>query len=112
MMGCGAMEFAQAPVPGHPAHAGAEVSEGDHHLTLLAATRQGYANLCRLLSYAHLNSPRGAPVLPLDTRDHTEGLIALLAALRRGGRALLQTAGKLQKMPRAAFANGSMTVFI
>ena len=28
-----------------------------HHLVLLAETREGYANLCRLISAAHLADP-------------------------------------------------------
>ncbi len=36
------------------------------HLTLLAESPTGYANLCRLLTIAHRRSPRGAPALPLD----------------------------------------------
>ncbi|MCI0890300.1 MAG: DNA polymerase III subunit alpha, partial [Chloroflexi bacterium] len=49
-----------------------------HHLTLLAETPRGYANLSRLLSIAHLESPRGEPALdPAALEEHTEGLIAL-----------------------------------
>jgi len=41
---------------------GAEVTtESGHHLTLLAKSRRGYANLCQLLSKAHLSSKRGEP---------------------------------------------------
>jgi error-prone DNA polymerase len=48
------------------------------HVTLLAETPTGYANLCRLLSEAHLQSPRRMPSLPLSSLlERTEGLILL-----------------------------------
>lgn len=82
----GSMEFAQAAKAwGIQPLTGAEVSlEGGYGLTLLAATSEGYANLCRLLSRAHLDSPRGKPCLSWDTlcRYH-KGLIALVGG-RRG----------------------------
>ena len=77
---CGAMEFAQAarsldiqPI------IGAEVTlSGSHHLTLLAETRQGYGNLCRLLSTARLSTDRREPQLdPRFLPDHSQGLILL-----------------------------------
>ena len=53
------------------------------HLTLLAETPQGYANLSRLLTEAHRTSPRNTPSLPLDTLlERTEGLV-LLTGCRR-----------------------------
>jgi error-prone DNA polymerase len=61
---------------------------GRFHLTLLAETPKGYANLCRLLTTAHRTSTRGAPALALDflldtgSGDPTEGLI-LLSGCRR-----------------------------
>jgi error-prone DNA polymerase len=57
----GAMEFVQtAWAFGVRPIIGAEVTLANgHHLTLLCETQEGYANLCRLLSHAHLNSPRG-----------------------------------------------------
>ena len=54
---------------------------GGHHVTLLAETPAGYANLCRLLTRAHMESPREDPRLPLDTLladpERTQGLILL-----------------------------------
>jgi error-prone DNA polymerase len=48
------------------------------HLTLLAESPRGYANLSRLLSMALLESPRGEPALdPSALAGRTEGLIAL-----------------------------------
>src|ERR1043166_10177722 len=55
------------------------------HLTLLAETPGGYANLSRLLSRANLASPRGEPLARFDwLADHPEGVIALSGA-RKGG---------------------------
>ncbi|MBE3581429.1 MAG: DNA polymerase III subunit alpha [Thermoanaerobacteraceae bacterium] len=64
---------------------GAEVVlEGGYHLTLLATGPQGYANLCRLLTRAHLSHPRGHPRCSWsDLEEHREGLIAL-SGCRKG----------------------------
>ncbi len=51
-----------------------------HHVTLLAETPRGYANLCRLISRLRLESPRETPRLPFDVLEApgaTEGLICL-----------------------------------
>lgn len=76
----GAMEFAQAANAWeiHPI-TGAEVTlTNSHHLTLLVEDRQGYANLCRMLTRAHLDNERGHPRLdPALFADHAEGLIVL-----------------------------------
>src|SRR3990172_6006845 len=72
----GSMEFAQAAKAfGIRPITGAEVTlEDGHHLTLLAATTEGYANLCRLLSTAHLTSERKQPRLTYDKlAQHTRG---------------------------------------
>ncbi len=86
----GAMEFAQvAKEWGVRPIIGAEVtlsgtpgSDGEAsphtHLTLLAETQRGYANISRLISHAHLSSPRDQPVLdPEMLRGCAEGVIAL-----------------------------------
>jgi error-prone DNA polymerase len=76
----GAMEFAQcARAWGVRPITGAEVTlASGHHLTLLCETQRGYANLCRLLTHAHLDHERGSPrVEPHVLTQHTEGLIAL-----------------------------------
>ena len=112
----GAMEFAQAaraagirPItgleltvsePGAARDAGPEVRS---HLTLLAESRQGYANLCRLSSDAfglRETDPRAReerrldPVLPLDVLGrHTEGLI-VLTGCREGRIPSLVAAGR------------------
>ena len=90
----GSMEFAQsARLAGIQPITGAEVTLRDcfpemddpvtHHVTLLAETPTGYANLCRLITESHMTSERGAPRLPLDVLlGRTEGLI-LLTGCRR-----------------------------
>lgn len=76
----GAMEFAQiAKAWGIQPLIGAEVNlDGGYRLTLLVETSQGYANLCRLLSHAYLESRDGEPSLSWESlcRYHS-GLIAL-----------------------------------
>ncbi len=62
-----------------------EDPHGDHHVTVLAETPAGYANLCRLLTKAHMESPRTDPGLPLEALldpERTQGLI-LLTGCRR-----------------------------
>jgi len=64
---------------------GAEVTlAGGYHLILLATGPQGYANLCRLLTRAHLSSPRGRPRCVWEDLERCgDGLIAL-SGCRRG----------------------------
>jgi error-prone DNA polymerase len=76
----GAMEFARAAnACGVRPITGAEVTlHGGAHLTLLAETPRGYGNISRLISHAHMNSPRGQPALiQEELDDRTEGVIAL-----------------------------------
>lgn len=83
---CGALEFASmARGLGIKPIIGSEVTlYGGQHITLLAASGEGYSNLCRLLSYSHVHSPRRQPeVAPLFLRDHAKGLIAL-SGCRKG----------------------------
>jgi error-prone DNA polymerase len=64
---------------------GAEITlVGGHHLTLLAQNPRGYANLCRIITQAHLSQPRLQPAASLDDlRAHAADLIAL-SGCRRG----------------------------
>ncbi|HKJ03672.1 MAG TPA: DNA polymerase III subunit alpha [Longimicrobiales bacterium] len=91
----GSMEFARAardagvqPVTGaevtlRDCFPGVEEPEGGYHVTLLAETPQGYANLCRLLTEAHMTSPREDPRLPLASLlERSPGLL-LLTGCRR-----------------------------
>ena len=76
---------------------GAEVTlESLEHLTLLAETQVGYANLCRLISVGQLAGQKGQPHLTLETvAGHAQGLICL-SGCRRGAipRALLARKGE------------------
>lgn len=76
---CAAMVFAQTCRDfGIRPIIGCEVTMvGGHHLTLLAKTRQGYANLCWLVSQAHLRDRRAPALNPAKLEGHIEGLIAL-----------------------------------
>ena len=84
---CGAMEFARiANSVGVQPITGAEVTMKDgSHLTLLAETRQGYFNLCNLITYSRMGQdgdrldPRLDPAL---LPDHAEGLIVLTGCSR------------------------------
>lgn len=82
---CGAMHFAEVarsleiqPITG------AEITlTDDSHLTLLAATPQGYSNLCNLVSYAYISSGRKDPKLdPKYLPEHAQGLILLTGCPR------------------------------
>ncbi len=91
----GAMEFAQmAKQWGVRPITGAEVTlHGGAHLTLLAEAPRGYANISRLISHAHMNSPRGTPALqPGAMAGCTEGVIAL-SGCRNGEISRLVEAG-------------------
>jgi error-prone DNA polymerase len=86
----GSMTFAQAAKPlGLQAITGAEVTllDGDGaHLTLLAETPPGYANVCRLLTEAHLGrADRRDPRLAFASlAARQEGLIVLSGCRRDG----------------------------
>ncbi|HXH23122.1 MAG TPA: error-prone DNA polymerase [Dehalococcoidia bacterium] len=93
----GAMQFAQqAKLQGVQAVIGAEVTlEGGAHLTLLAETPRGYANISRLISRANLNSPRGQPRVRFEwLPEHAEGVIAL-SGCRKGEVAALAERGEV-----------------
>jgi len=93
----GSMEFAQAAKAfGIQPITGAEITlEGGHHLTLLAATSEGYGNLCRLISTAHLSSERKQPQLAFEAlARHSAGLIAL-SGCKRGEVPALAAAGDM-----------------
>lgn len=102
--------------PGWP-----EIPDRGTHVTLLAETPAGYANLCRLLSEAHLRSPREDPRLPLESLlgrgpggAGTEGLI-LLTGCRRSPllRALEDSvAGAEALLRRMVEAFGPGNVFV
>ena len=56
---------------------------GRYHLILLAQNPRGYANLCRILTHAHLSQPRLEPATSLDIlRRHGDRIIALSGCMR------------------------------
>jgi error-prone DNA polymerase len=91
----GAVRFVQAAQQaGIKPILGAEVTlEDESHLTLLAETRQGYTNLCHLLTLAHQDQPKGtARLARRDLATHVKGLIAL-SGCHHGGIPRLLMAG-------------------
>ncbi len=58
---------------------GAELTLDDNsHITLLAATEEGYKNICRLITKSRYSCTRGSPrVATSDLWQHNSGLIAL-----------------------------------
>ena len=92
----GAMEFARAvKAQGIQPIIGAELTLADQsHVTLLAETATGYANLCKLITAAYQGPTDGMPEAPPDRQrpigieprllaEHASGLI-LLTGCRRG----------------------------
>jgi error-prone DNA polymerase len=91
----GSLEFAHAAkFFGIRPITGAEVTlERGTHVTLLVENREGYANLCRILTAAHAGTRRPGhedreplpPSVELETvARHTEGLVCLSGCARRG----------------------------
>lgn len=62
---------------------GAEVPIDDHHLVLLAENRDGYANLCQLLTLAHLRS-REEPHATLEELEAHSANFFCLTGTREG----------------------------
>lgn len=86
---------AMAPQPAteHPSHL------HPYHLVLLAETREGYANLCQLVSAAHLADPGRSrpPVVSIESlRSHASGLICLTGC-RCGEIGYLVDAGRIRQ---------------
>ena len=82
---CGAMEFARiANSLGIRPITGTEITLKDgSHLTLLAESRKGYANLCNLITFSRVNGDRLDPRLdPELLPHHAEGLILLTGCSR------------------------------
>ena len=77
-------------------------------VTFLAASRQGWAAVCRLISATHLAGERGAPVTTLDlVAEHVAGkdvLILLGPASELGRAATVTGQGRRDHLARAALA--------
>lgn len=92
---CGAVRFHRlTQAKGIKPIQGVEITlAGGQHLTLLAKGPGGYANICRLITKAHLDNPRGAPQITReDLALQKEGLI-VLSGCRRGPIAALLLQG-------------------
>jgi error-prone DNA polymerase len=77
---CGAMSFARiAGSLEMQGIIGTEITlQGGYHLILLAKDREGYANLCRLITAAHNSGERNNPELPPGLlAGHSSGIIVL-----------------------------------
>ena len=83
----GSLAFAHAAQPlGIQAITGAAVTLTDgSQLILLAETAQGYTNLCRLLTEAHLGAERLDPRLPLSALEARHDGLIILSGSRRDG---------------------------
>jgi error-prone DNA polymerase len=88
---------------------GAELTlAGGHHLSLLVDNQAGWRNLCRLISRARHDAPKGQAALPPEElAGHTDGLIALSgcrqgevvgALLRQDPDAALAAAGRYRNL--------------
>ena len=123
----GSMEFARAakeagiqPITGaevtlRECFTGVDEPEAGHHVTLLAENPVGYANLCRLLTEAHMGSERTDPRLPLESLlELPEGLILLTGCRRSPVAAALDSsvadAEALTRRLVEAFGPGSVFV--
>lgn len=100
---CGSLEFAHAArAAGVRPITGAELTLADgSHLTLLARTAEGYANLCRLITIAHAGTRSGRdrsalpPSLPREALSaHASGLVCLSGCARQGLVPRLVAAGR------------------
>ncbi len=107
----GAMEMAQALKDTPVRHiTGAEMSmEDGSHLTLLCETRQGYRNLCRLITEAYAdtrsgpNREAGDPVTTYESLErHAAGLVCLSGCARHGAVARAIEAGRHAEAATAA----------
>jgi error-prone DNA polymerase len=97
----GAMEYAQAaserqlkPITGcELTVAGVSSPSAKYHLTVLAQNVEGYRNLCRILSKAHLVHGKDEPYAePEWLFEHQDGLIVLSGCRRGEIAALLESA--------------------
>ncbi len=96
----GAVRFAQAcgitgVKPIYGTRLTVETSRGGRQvITLLARTQDGYTNLCRILTAAHMRGERGDPCASFDDlAEHAAGTFAFLGPESEAGR--LAVAGRL-----------------
>jgi error-prone DNA polymerase len=95
------MDRARQAERGRPRHPAARKPTTDTHAVLLAQDDEGYANLCRLITDAHMLGERSDPsVTATQVRAHAAGLVALLGP--RSAPGLLAVAGRIDAARRAA----------
>ncbi|MCH2460129.1 MAG: DNA polymerase III subunit alpha [Gemmatimonadetes bacterium] len=121
----GSMEFARTahefgiqPITGaevtlRECFPGIEEPKNGYHITLLAENPVGYANLCRLLTEAHMGSERTDPRLRLESLlELAQGLILLTGCRKSPVAAALSSsvaeAEKLTKQLITAFGPGNV----
>jgi error-prone DNA polymerase len=82
---------------------GAELTlQGGEHVTVIARDAAGYANLCRLVTEAHLSNERGHPATTFTAiAERAEGLF-VLSGCERGEVARLAAAGRWPEAVEAA----------
>ena len=88
---------------------GAELDlAGGYHLTLLCKNADGYSNLCRLITQAHLSNRDRKPEATREMlRNHSKGLIAL-SGCSKGEIPALLAQGKRDKAEKAASFYGEI----
>jgi len=86
----GAMSAARAPRRRPPRPPPASPAFAREHVVLLARDAAGYANLCRLITSAHMRGERGEPTLrPAEVMGRAGGLVCLLGPESAPGRMAL-----------------------
>ena len=100
----GAVRFAQACArAGIKPIIGCELTlAGGHHLTALATSPKGYANLCRIVSAAHLDNARGEPRAAWDDLVRWRQDVLFLSGCRRGEIAALLYQRRFREAEAAA----------
>ena len=95
------MDRARQAERGRPRHPAVRQPITDTHIVLLARDAEGYANLCRLITDAHMLGERSDPsVMTSQICAHAGGLVALLGPRSAPGR--LAVAGGIDAARRAA----------
>lgn len=82
---------------------GAEMSlENGHHVVLLAKNLNGYSNLCKLVTRAHLSHEKGNAAVSLDLLDIYRDDLFCLSGCWKGEVASMLLQGKVEAAERAA----------
>jgi error-prone DNA polymerase len=82
---------------------GAEMTlESEHHLVVIARNRQGFRNLCRLITDAQIAYGKGQARLALETLERHRAGLFVLSGCERGELAALLLAGRWSEARAAA----------